>query len=255
MTDLDFLRSLAPELRALALSYFRRDAQLRMKPDDTPVTAADRDIERTVRERLAQHFPQDAIWGEEEGRTSGKSGRTWVIDPIDGTKSFAAGLPIFGSLVALVEDGSAAVGLMEAAALGETYTAARGQGAWRNGERLTSRRERRLAEAILFATPTGTGAFDPAVLRLSAAASIRRWGGDCYAYGLVAAGFADVVIEANLKPYDYLALVVLVEEAGGVMTDWQGRPLDLASDGRVLAAGNPALHREALDVLRDGRIS
>ncbi|MBM3542359.1 MAG: histidinol phosphate phosphatase, partial [Alphaproteobacteria bacterium] len=177
----------------------------------------------------------------------------WVLDPIDGTKAFLAGKPTFGVLVGLVWRGRPVYGVIEQPHLGERWAGGAGHATTLNGRAVRTRPCPSLAQATLFATSPdmfkgGQAAFD----RVRARVRYPVWGCDCYAYGLVASGFADLVIEAGLSAYDWCALVPVVEAAGGVITDWVGAPLTPHSDGRVIAAGDPRLHAEALALLAGG---
>ena len=244
---------LADTARRLALAHWRSRLDVESKADSTPVTIADRGIETELRALIAEAEPQATILGEEfgSGAPSESRGDLWVLDPIDGTGAFVTGSPLFGSLIGFVVEGAPVLGVIEVPVLGERWTALRGDGARLNGRRCAVSGVRRLGEATL-------GATSPLIFAeaererfgdLSRRAALTRFGGDCYAYALVASGHLDLVVEAGLKPYDYLPLVPVLEEAGGVMTDWAGRALGLASDGRVIAAASPALHAEALEVL------
>jgi len=175
----------------------------------------------------------------------------WVLDPIDGTKSFISGIPLFGTLIALLHRGRPVLGIIDQPISRERWCGVVGQQSTHNGAAIRTRPCPVLAAATLFATSPDMfqGADAAAFVRLKSAAKLTRHGGDCYAYGLLASGFIDCVVEAGLKPYDYCALVPVIEGAGGIMTDWQGRALGLASDGRVFAAGDRGLHAAARALL------
>ena len=239
-----FAGAMADAAGALARRYFRSDIAVETKADASPVTIADREIERTLRDMIAARFPDHGVFGEEHGAASLDRDFVWVIDPIDGTKSFIAGMPLFGTLIALLRDGQPVLGVVDHPALGERWVGAAGQATLRHGTPCRTRDCRALSDAILFATSPDlfTGADLDAFERVSRRARMRRFGGDCYAYALLASGFVDAVVETGLQPYDYLALVPVIEGAGGVITDWRGQRLGLASDGRVVAAATPALH-------------
>jgi histidinol phosphatase-like enzyme (inositol monophosphatase family) len=244
---------LADSARGRALAHWRSRLEVESKADATPVTIADRGIEAEMRALIAEADPHAAILGEEFGSSASVAaqGDLWVLDPIDGTGAFVTGSPLFGSLIGLLVDGAPTLGVIEVPALGERWTALRGEGVFLNGVRCGASGVRRVSEAALGATSplifseAERGRF----FDLSRRAALTRFGGDCYAYALVASGHLDLVVEAGLKPYDYLPLVPVLEEAGGVMTDWAGRPLGLDSDGRVIAAATAALHAEALEML------
>ncbi len=249
-----FIR-LAPELAELSgeiiRRYFRTPLAVETKADTSPVTAADREAEAAMRQRIEAECPDHGVIGEEFGPARADAAYVWVLDPIDGTKSFISGKPLFGTLIGLVREGAPILGVIDHPALGERWIGARGAGTTFDGAPAKVRPCPGLGEAILFATSPFMfeGANADAFDRLCREVKYPLFGTDCYGYGLLASGFADLVVEAKLRPYDFCALVPVVEGAGGVMTDWEGRPLDLASDGRVAAAGDRRVHGECLKVL------
>ncbi len=249
-TLLDLLMLAEP----LAQQFFRAPLSVETKADDSPVTQADRAIEAAMRALLATRHGGDGVFGE-EGGVSGPRSRQWVLDPIDGTQAFMHGNPLYGHLVAFTQDGVPSLGGVGLSALSEMLVGATGGGAWhgRPGQwkPARTRTTQSLQEATLLSTsPELFSAADrPRFDAVAAAARYRRYGGDCFTYVSVAAGWADLVVESGLKPYDYLPLVPIVAEAGGVITDWQGSPLTLDSDGRVIAAATAALHAEAVALL------
>ena len=236
----------------ICLRYFRRPVPIDTKPDATPVTLADREAEGAIRELIGARFPAHAIYGEEQGTCRG-SGGTWVIDPIDGTKSFVLGNPLFGCLVGFVRDGIVEAGGLAMPALGETWLASRDGATRMNGDAVRASGCTRLADAsLLTSSPDFFAAAELAAFdAVSARVRFRRYGGDCYTYAMLAGGWSDLVIESSLHPFDFLPLVPIVERAGGVISDWDGRPLDLDSGPRVIAAATPELHAAALAVLAD----
>ncbi|MGH7125405.1 MAG: inositol monophosphatase family protein, partial [Stellaceae bacterium] len=207
--------------------------------------------ETALRQRIETRFPDHGILGEEHGTLRADAERVWVLDPIDGTKSFISGVPLFGTLIALVERGVPVLGVIDQPISRERWVGARGRKSTLNGADISTRKCAGLGSATLFATTPDMfrGADAEGFQRLKGAVKLARFGGDCYAYGLLAAGFIDLVAEASLKPYDYSALVPVIAGAGGSMTDWQGRPLGLGSDGRVLACGDPRLAAAARGLL------
>ncbi|HEV8026962.1 MAG TPA: histidinol-phosphatase [Stellaceae bacterium] len=236
--------ALADAAGPIIRSYFRRKIAVDDKPDATPVTIADRESEAAMRALIEDRFPEHGIIGEEHGRTRADAEYVWVLDPIDGTKSFISGIPLFGTLIALVHCGRPVIGVIDQPVLRERWVGATGRATMLNGTPVRTRPCPALAQATLFCTAPHamfTGADAAAFARLSGAVKLLRTGADCYAYALIASGFIDLVVEAGLKPYDYAALVPVIEGAGGVLTDWQGHALDLGSDGRVIAAGDPGL--------------
>lgn len=241
--DLALAERLADAAGAAIRPFFRKRFDMEAKADLSPVTEADRAAEAAMRAILAEERPQDGIIGEEYGTERGDAERIWVLDPIDGTRSFVAGRPIFGTLVALLEQARPILGLIDQPIAGERWIGAHGRPTTLNGAPVTTRACPALAQAHL--ATTGPGYFTPeswlAFERVRTAARDTLWGGDCYNYGLLAAGHLDLVIEDGLKLYDFAALVPIVEGAGGIMRDWRGGALGMESDGRVIAAGDPAL--------------
>ena len=235
---------LADAARVAILPYFRAESGRERKADATPVTLADRAAEEAMRRLIKAEFPRDAIHGEEFGAEPGNSGRTWVLDPIDGTTGFLAGRPMFGTLIALVQEGWPVLGVIDQAVLGERWLGVTGQPTTFNGKPAQTRTCRELSDAAL--ATTGPHYFDDHdgghFMGLAAKTDHKRMvmGGDCYNYAMLASGYLDVVCEAGLKLHDYAALVPVVEGAGGTMCDWNGEPLHAASDGHVLALGDPA---------------
>jgi histidinol-phosphatase len=231
--------------------FFRQPLAVDDKPDLSPVTAADRAAEAAMRQLIAARFPAHGILGEEFGREREGADFTWVLDPIDGTKSFISGVPLFGTLIALACQGRPILGIIDQPILRERWIGASGRPTTLNGAPIRVRPCPALAKATVFATSPDmfTGSDAHAFARVSASAKLVRFGADCYAYGLLAHGFIDLVIEASLKPYDFSAMLPIVEGAGGVASDWRGAPLTLASDGRVLVAGDGRAHQSALALL------
>ena len=250
--------SIAEAAGAIALRYFRRPLAVDDKGEGgafDPVTAADREIERQMREQLAAQYPQDGVYGEEESERGGSSGFRWIIDPIDGTRAFLSGMPAWGILLGCVRGEQSLVGVVHQPFLGETFTGTESGAEVRDAQgrrALQTRSVSRLSESILYTTdpsmfpePAERNAYEG----LAAACRMRRFGGDCYAYCLLALGTVDLVVEGQLAPYDILPLIPIVEAAGGVVSDWAGGPAH--AGGRVVAAANPALHEQALAQLRN----
>jgi inositol-phosphate phosphatase/L-galactose 1-phosphate phosphatase/histidinol-phosphatase len=236
--------------------YFRADAdalQAEAKSDDSPVTIADRAAEEAMRALVEARFPEHGIFGEEFGFVRTDADYAWVLDPIDGTRAFVTGMPIFGTLISVMRNGRPILGVINQPILNECWIGAEGRPTTLNGKRVSTSGVTRLVDANQYSTDPdmfegGDRAKVDAVL---GAVKSRRYGGDCYAYALLASGHVDLVIEAKLKIYDFMALVPVVESAGGVMTDWNGKPLTKESDGHVVAAATAALHAAALAHLRD----
>jgi len=243
---------LADAAGAVIRPYFRTDFVIDEKPDTSPVTVADRESEAAMRAILAAECPDHGILGEEYGSERVDADYVWVLDPIDGTKSFIAGVPLFGTLIALLHHGRPVLGIIDQPVLGERWLGVDGQATLFNGRPATVRACPALAEAILTTTsPDMFGGGDrDAFMRLRGAVKSTRYGYDCYGYAMLAMGFIDLIVEADLAPYDYCALIPVITGAGGVITDWAGEPLGLRSDGRLCAAGDPRVHSEALARLR-----
>ena len=234
----------------ITLEYFRReDLHVDRKGDDSPVTVADRQAEDHLRRRIAEQFPNDGVLGEEFPETPGTSGYRWIVDPIDGTKSFIHGVPLYGTLVGVERAGECVLGVICIPALDECVYAARGQGAWYVQDehpprpaKVSSRST--LGECLFLTSEVAT--FDQVdrrdvYHRLEKAARLTRSWGDCYGYLMVATGRADVMVDPVVNPWDLAALPPIIEEAGGSFTDWQGRRTihsghSIATNGRVHAA-------------------
>ena len=248
---LAFALSLADAAGDVIRPYFRKPLAIRDKADLTPVTAADRVAEETMRALIEERFPEHGILGEEFGRVREDAEFVWSLDPIDGTKSFISGVPLFGTLIALTRGGRSILGVIDQPILRERWVGAVGRPTTLNGAAIRCRACPVLAAATLFATTPDMfkGEDAASFARVSDKVKLTRFGADCYAYGLVATGFVDLVLEASLEPYDFCAMVPIVEGAGGVATDWRGGSLHLASDGRILVAGDRRAHDAALALL------
>jgi histidinol-phosphatase len=247
-----FLDRLATASGETILPFFRTSLSVENKNtghDLDPVTEADRAAEAVMRRLIKANFPQHGIVGEEFGDERADAEYVWVLDPIDGTKSFISGLPIWGTLIALMHHGVPAFGMMNQPYIGERFTGDGGAATYNgpSGKRkLSVRRCATLTDATLFTTsPRLMNASDRAAFeRVESKTRLSRYGGDCYAYCMLAAGHLDLVIETELKPYDIAALVPIITGAGGVVTTWNGKPAQ--SGGRIVAAGDPRVHEAAL---------
>jgi len=246
---------LADAARATTLMHFREAG---LSADDKgggrydPVTVADRQTEERMRAILARRRPEDGILGEEMGTTTGSSGLTWVIDPIDGTRSYLSGTPTWGVLIAVSDGNGPVFGIVDQPYIGERFEGGLGRALVTGpmGQHaLKTRAARPLSEAILYSTyPEILESPDGAAFRrVVDAAQLTRYGTDCYAYALIAAGQIDLVIESGLYAFDVQGPIAVIEAAGGIVTDWQGRPCPMG--GHVLAAANPQIHAEALALL------
>jgi inositol-phosphate phosphatase/L-galactose 1-phosphate phosphatase/histidinol-phosphatase len=253
---LDAFLTLAAELAdaagAAIRPYFRTRLAVDDKADLSPVTAADRAAEAAMRQLIEARFPDHGIIGEEYGRERADAEFVWVLDPIDGTKSFISGVPLFGTLIALAQNGRPILGIIDQPISRERWVGAHGSETTHNGLAVRCRECPSLSLATIFATTPDMfkDADADSFARAAGAAKLVRFGADCYASGLVALGFADLVIEASLQAYDFGPMGPIVEGAGGIVTDWQGAPLGLGSDGRVVIAGDRRAHRQALALLQ-----
>jgi inositol-phosphate phosphatase/L-galactose 1-phosphate phosphatase/histidinol-phosphatase len=247
-----FAEGMLDQTGKIALTYFRQPMEIQTKADGSPVTVADRSIEDYIRRQIVSTCPDHGIWGEEEGLQDVDARYVWVVDPIDGTQSFINGIPLWGTLLALLEAGRPILGVIDVPALAERWVGTAAGCLCAAGKACTTSGCASLAAASVFTTspdmfcPQEYAVFDA----LSTRARLRRFGGDCYSYAMLAAGYIDAVVEAGLEPYDFLALVPVIEGAGGVVTDWRGESLSLSSDGRVLAAATRALHQEMLGYVK-----
>ena len=261
--DLALAHRLADAAGAAIRPLFRGDWESERKADKSPVTEADRAAEAAIRAILEKERPEDGILGEEYGLTRENSGRRWVLDPIDGTISFMAGRPIFGTLIALMQDGWPVLGVIDQPVARERWAGMLGQGTTFNGKPVTTRTCPTLDGAVLATSSPhyfGREEADGYMKLAGAVGGNARqativYGGDCYNYGLLASGHLDIVCEAGMAIHDYAALVPVVEGAGGTMSDWQGNPLDADSDGTVLALGDPARLDDVLEAMGDPAVS
>ncbi|MBS0222286.1 MAG: histidinol-phosphatase [Proteobacteria bacterium] len=242
---------LADAARPIVARHFRTPVAIDDKSDSTPVTIADRDAEAAMRAVLARAVPDHGVFGEEHGAERTDAEYVWVLDPIDGTKAFITGLPIFGTLIALLHRGKPVLGVIDQPILGERWLGVAGQPSTFNGKPIQVRACATLDRAYMYSTAPimFSGEIEKRHAQLAKQVKLFRWGGDCYAYGLLASGHVDLVVENSLKLYDFAALVPVIQGAGGLITDWRGRALDMASDGSVLAAGDAVVHRAASRIL------
>jgi histidinol-phosphatase len=258
MTAIDFaafVDTLATASGDAILPFFRTSLGVEDKGSAAgfdPVTAADRAAENAMRALIKQSFPAHGIVGEEYGNERANAEYVWVLDPIDGTKSFITGMPAWGSLIALTRNGEPVFGMMHQPFIRERFSGDGGAARYRGpaGERaLHVRPCAALGDAMLLTTsPRLMNAADGAAFReVEQAVQLSRYGGDCYAYCMLAAGHVDLVIETGLKPHDIVALIPIVEGAGGIMTNWEGE--SAVSGGRVVAAGDKRVHQAALKIL------
>lgn len=245
---------LADASRPILRRYFRTPFSVEDKPDASPVTIADREAEAAMRAIIEAAFPDHGIFGEEFPPVRTDAEYAWVLDPIDGTKAFVTGMPVFGTLIALLRGGRPILGIIDQPMTDERWIGAAGRATTLNGTPVRTRQDTTLETAAHYATHPDmfVNANDRAKFEAVAArVKLSRFGGDCYAYGLLAAGCIDLVTEACLKVYDFMALIPVIEGAGGIVTDWNGAPMTRESDGHILAAANRNCHAAALALLRD----
>lgn len=246
-------RQMADAARSVTLRYFRTPLDVDSKRDDfDPVTIADRAAEEAMRDVLARARPADGILGEEAAAVVGSSGLTWVLDPIDGTRGFISGTPTWGVLIALRDASGPFYGIIDQPFTGERFEGGGGQATWTRDDEtrpLRTSRTRTLPEATILSTfpEVGSAEEGAAFHRLAGHCRLTRYGMDCYGYALLAAGHVDLVVEAQLQPYDIAAPIAVVQAAGGIVTDWNGDPAH--DGGRAIAAATPELHAAALEIL------
>jgi inositol-phosphate phosphatase/L-galactose 1-phosphate phosphatase/histidinol-phosphatase len=248
---IDLARRLTEVSRPILRRYYRQKLDIISKADESPVTRADKECEAALRETITAAFPDHGIIGEEYGSERAEAEYVWVLDPLDGTRSFVTGRPMFGTLIALNRGGRPILGIIDMPILDDLWLGVSGLPSTLNGKPVKSRECANLAEAYL--STISPQAFDadslPRFETLRLQAKSTTYGGDCYQYGMVATGFIDLVVERGLGIFDYLSLVPVIEGAGGAITDWQGNPLTAASKGEVVAAGDRRLLDAALRVL------
>lgn len=253
----NFAHHLADLSEVIAKKYFRIPNGEIAKEDDSPVTKADREIEKIIREEIEKKFPNHGIIGEEYGNHNENAEFTWILDPIDGTSSFIIGRPIFGTLIALTHQKKSILGVMNQPITGERWIGISGQSATLNGKKIQTRNCLELSDAVMCASSSFhfQNGDEEILKKISALTKYQRlggiiYGGDCYSYASLASGFVDIVIDPGLKVYDYAALIPIIEMAGGVVSDWEGKDLELKSGVKMLASANPTLHRKALAAIQ-----
>ena len=253
---MEFLASIPPLTRPIAKNYFRSVDKVERKYDDSPVTIADKLIEKKLREILEKEFPSLSIFGEEYGGSLVEE-TGWCIDPIDGTRAFIAGKPVFGTLVALCDNGLPLVGLIDMPCLDEMYigycdTSQKNSFVTLNGSGISASEKTELSQALIATsspaifTEKGFQKFQ----QLSDKCKDTYFGGDCHNYALLASGHIDIVMEHQLAPYDMMALVPILLASGAVVTDWSGQPIRTQNSGEILAAATSELHTNALSFLK-----
>lgn len=258
--DIDEILSLAERLadavRPVVLEKFRSGIDHEAKGDESPVTDSDRAAEKIMREMISAERPEDGIFGEEFGVSNPDAETVWILDPIDGTKAFITGKPIFGTLIGIVRGGKAIAGVTDGPATGDRWVGGAGRATTFNGIAVSTRRGRKLSQAWLTATSPEMFVADhkSRFEALMAASHYTTFGNECQGYGQLACGWVDLVCEDTLAPYDYAALIPIVEGAGGFITDWNGAPLGFEADAgpkkhTVIASADEHLHAEAIKIL------
>ena len=247
----DLAQKLADVAAPVSMKYFKTGLSADSKSDDSPVTIADREAESVMRELIEAAFPEHGIFGEEHGTVRAEAEYVWVLDPIDGTQSFVTGKPLFGTLIGLLHKGKPLLGVMDMPALKERWTGITGEKTIYNGAEVKVRSCPSINQAWMYATSPQmfTEANFPHFEDLRKAAKRTVYGAECYAYGLLAMGLVDIVCEDTLQPYDFAALMPIVTGAGGIITDWNGKELDLNAEGHVLACGDSDIHNAAMQIL------
>ncbi len=240
---------MADEAGKIVLEYFRQDFDIERKGDKTPVTIADRNVEKHLREILLKNRSDDGIIGEEFGNKESKNGLTWIIDPIDGTKSFIIGRPTFGTLIALWDKDTPLLGIIDQPVLNERWIGVKGRQTTFNNKPVKTRKCQNINAASISSTsPSQLPDLWP---KLYSECHSVIWGGDCYAYGMLSNGWHDIVIETGMGIHDYAALVPIVEGAGGKMFDWKGAPLSLKENSKIIAIGDNSIKNEVLELVRE----
>ena len=237
----------------IVLSYWRSDLEVIRKSDESPVTQADREAEQKIRELIEARYPNHGISGEEHGSVRMDAEYVWSLDPIDGTKAFISGSPLFGTLIALLKGGEPILGIIDIPATRERWIGGKNLPARANGKLLETRKGLKLADATTGSTSPKMflGKDAERINRLHDRVKLPIFGGDCYLYGMLTLGTIDLVVEASMSDYDYLAPAAMVKAAGGIVTGWKGEALGLGTTDKVVAAGDPKLHAEVIEILND----
>ena len=236
----------------IAHQFFRKPVEISFKNDQSPVTVADQTIEQRIRAAILEKHPDHGIFGEEYGIAEGAHKEMWVVDPIDGTRSFLSGHPLYGFLLAYLEADDPQFGIIGMPAMNEIYCGVKGGKATLNGNDIHVSSKTKLQDAILYVNEGDKIYNDhPNIFHtLMKTGQTRRFSYDCYPHALLAAGHVDAVVDYDLKPYDFLALGAVIEAAGGIMTTWAGAKPDLEYEGPVISAATPELHSQLMELLR-----
>ncbi len=246
-----FANSLADHASKTSMHYFRNNIEIEIKDDESPVTLADKETEQILRERIRKEYPEHGILGEEYENEKINSEFIWVIDPIDGTRSYIAGHKDFGNLIALLHDKKPVLGIINCPAHNERWIGIKNKKTKCNGKDVETSAIKKIRDAYLFTS--GLYFDEPQIKKglelLKEKSRYYRLGGDCYMYGMLASGLIDIVLEDTLKVHDYMALVNVIEGAGGVITDKHGKEISLESDGSLIASSTNSLHQEIIKLI------
>jgi histidinol phosphatase-like enzyme (inositol monophosphatase family) len=249
-----FAELLADEARAILAEANASPADIQYKADDSPVTDLDRRIEARLRALIDDRYPEHGILGEELGSRDLDAELVWVLDPIDGTAPFIAGIPVYGTLIGLARRGQPFIGVIDHPATDDRWVGLAGSFARHNGAAVHTRCCERLADA--FVTNSNPDFFSSDEMSAFTALKSRvryvQYGGSCYAYAMLASGRTDIGLDANFDTFDVFAPAAVIQGAGGIVTDWSGKSIDLEWQGQILAAGDPRMHAQALRALDEG---
>ena len=249
---LDVANQIADKAREISMTYFRNDFQVSIKDDFTPVTLVDKKIESFAREIIKIKFPQCGIIGEEEANFQVEAEDVWVIDPIDGTKAFVSGIPMFTTMIGVLRRGVPVLSVIDNPVMNERWIGIENEPSMLNGANLSTSSKRDISECSLHATSPQM--FSSAEylrwMELARSVSFHHYGSESYSYCLLAAGYVELVVEADLKICDFLPVVKLIQGSGGIITDWNGSSLTIESDGHVLASASQSIHNQAIQILR-----
>jgi len=251
---INFANHLADISGEMIKKFFRIDNGEITKEDDSPVTHGDREAEKVMREAIEKQFPDHGIIGEEFGIKEAQSDCTWVLDPIDGTSSFIIGRATFGTLIGLIYKGKVVFGIMNQPITGERWMGIEGDGTYFNGKKIHTRNCGKISNAVMCSSSSFyfKNEDEKILKKITKLTKYQKlggviYGGDCYSYASLASGFVDIVIDPGMKIYDYAAMLPIVKNAGGVMTDWQGNDLGLKSGVQVLACATKELHAKVVE--------
>ena len=232
--------------------YFRKPLKIGIKKDSSPVTKADIEVEKVIRNLIKKKAPNCGWFGEETGKTNINKEWVWCVDPIDGTRSFITGKPLFGTLIGLLKNNKPVFGILDQPILKERWVGIANKETKLNNKKVRVKKCKNIKGSKMYATsPLMFKGKNQKVYR-----NIRKktgeclFGADCYSHGLMASGYVDIILEANLKPYDYIASAAIISGAGGTITDWYGKELNINSDGRILATGDPKIHKQLIKAIQ-----